>query len=93
MVAPFTAYTAGWPRPPAGGDRPTGKLVGMERAVIIEGARTFRAKRLRINLGKTDVQLRANRRTVRVPPGADPVGFVFTPRRSRQLPSGQRPCA
>lgn len=60
---------------------------------IIEGTRSFRAKRLRINLGKTDVQLRANRRTVNVPPGADPVGFVFTPRRTRQLPSGQRPCA
>jgi cytoskeleton protein RodZ len=60
---------------------------------ILEDARTFRARRLRINLGKTDVQVRANRRTVNVPPGANPVGFEFTPRRTRQLPSGQRPCA
>ena len=60
---------------------------------ILEGARTFRARRLRVNLGKTDVQLRANGRNVEVPPGSDPVGFEFTPRRTRSLPSGQRPCA
>ena len=61
---------------------------------ILDGARTFRGKRLRINLGKTDVQLRVNGRNVRVPPGSDPVGFEFTPpRTTRPLPSGQRPCA
>ena len=60
---------------------------------ILDAARTFRAKRVRINLGKTDVRLRANGRKVEVPPGAEPVGFDFTPRRTRSLPSGQRPCA
>jgi len=60
---------------------------------ILEGGRTFKGKRVRINLGKTDVRLRANGRNVNVPPGADPVGYEFTPRRTRPLPSGQRPCA
>ena len=60
---------------------------------ILEGARTFKGKRVRINLGKTDVRLRSNGRNVNVPPGADPVGYEFTPRRTRPLPSGQRPCA
>src|SRR5215208_5910308 len=59
----------------------------------IEGAQTFRGKRLRVNLGKRDVQLRMNGKPVRVTPGPDPVGFAFTPRRSRELPSGERPCA
>ena len=59
----------------------------------IEGVRTFRGKRLRVNLGKRDVQLRMNGKPVQVTPGPDPVGFAFTPRGSRELPSGERPCA
>jgi cytoskeleton protein RodZ len=59
----------------------------------IDGTQTFRGKRLRVNLGKRDVQLRMNGKPVRVTPGPDPVGFAFTPRGSRELPVGQRPCA
>jgi len=59
----------------------------------IERAQTFRGKRLRVNLGRRDVQLRMNGKPVRVTPGPDPVGFAFTPRRTRELPIGQRPCA
>jgi transcriptional regulator with XRE-family HTH domain len=60
---------------------------------IIDSPQTFRGKRLRVNLGKRDVQLRKNGKAVPVTPGPDPVGFVFTPRSTRELPSGERPCA
>jgi cytoskeleton protein RodZ len=59
----------------------------------IEEPQTFRGKRLRVNLGKRDVRLRKNGEPVEVTPGPDPVGFAFTPRRTRELPIGQRPCA
>jgi cytoskeleton protein RodZ len=58
----------------------------------IDGAQTFRGKRIRVNLGKRDVQLRMNGKPVEVTPGPDPVGFAFTPRGSRELPIGERPC-
>jgi cytoskeleton protein RodZ len=59
----------------------------------IDSAQTFHGKRVRVNLGKRDVQLRMNGKPVQVTPGPDPVGFVFTPRGSRELQSGERPCA
>ena len=59
----------------------------------IDAAQTFRGKRVRVNLGKRDVQLRMNGEQVEVTPGPDPVGFAFTPGGSRELPVGQRPCA
>jgi len=59
----------------------------------IDSAQTFHGKRVRVNLGKRDVQLRMNGKPVQVTPGPDPVGFAFTPRGSRELPSGERPCA
>jgi cytoskeleton protein RodZ len=59
----------------------------------IDSPQTFRGKRVRVNLGKRDVQLRMNGKAVPVTPGPDPVGFVFTPRGSHELPSGERPCA
>jgi cytoskeletal protein RodZ len=59
----------------------------------IDSTQTFRGKRVRVNLGKRDVRLTVNGKAVRVTPGPDPVGFVFTPRGSRELPSGERPCA
>jgi cytoskeleton protein RodZ len=59
----------------------------------IDSAQTFHGKRVRVNLGKRDVQLRMNGKPVQVTPGPDPVGFVFTPRGRRELPSGERPCA
>jgi cytoskeleton protein RodZ len=59
----------------------------------IDSAQTFRGKRVRVNLGKRDVQLTMNGKPVQVTPGPDPVGFAFTPRGSRELPNGERPCA
>jgi cytoskeleton protein RodZ len=59
----------------------------------IDAPETFRGRRIRVNLGKRDVELRVNGEPVEVTPGPDPVGFAFTPRGSRELPSGQRPCA
>ena len=72
-------------------DRGAGTPVLFENT--IDAAETFRGKRLRVNLGKRDVQLRMNGKPVQVTPGPDPVGFAFTPRGSRELPIGERPCA
>jgi cytoskeleton protein RodZ len=69
---------------------------GVDTPVIfentIDSAQTFRGKRLRINLGKRDIQLVMNGRRVEVTPGPDAVGFAFTPRHTRELESGERPC-
>jgi cytoskeleton protein RodZ len=59
---------------------------------IITAPQTFRGKRLRVNLGNTSVEVTRNGRPFEIEPGGEPVGFVFTPRSSRPLPSGQRPC-
>jgi cytoskeleton protein RodZ len=59
----------------------------------IDGPQRFRGKRVRVNLGKRDVQLWVNGKRVKVTPGPDPVGFAFTPGRSRELQNGERPCA
>jgi cytoskeleton protein RodZ len=61
---------------------------------ILDGPRTFRGgRRLRVNLGKTDLQLKVNGKTVAIDPGPEPVGFAFTPRSTKSLPLGDRPCA
>jgi hypothetical protein len=60
---------------------------------IISEAQTFRGKRLRVNLGKTDVQLTKNGKPVSLEPGPNPVGFDFTPRSTKPIPLGERPCA
>jgi helix-turn-helix protein len=59
----------------------------------IDSPRTFHGKRVRVDLGKRDVRLWMNGKRVRVTPGGDPVGFAFTPRHTRELPVGERPCA
>jgi hypothetical protein len=59
----------------------------------IDSPQTFRGKRLRVNLGKTDVEMRKNGKPVAIESGPEPVGFAFTPRGRRALPSGERPCA
>ena len=66
--------------------------------VIYEGPltrpRTFRGRRLRLNLGKTSAAVRVNGRPVDLGGGPNPVGFAFSPgARPRPLPLGQRPCA
>jgi cytoskeleton protein RodZ len=60
---------------------------------ILDAPRTFRGRRLRVNLGKTDVQVTVNGKAVQIQPGPEPVGFAFTPGSQRSLPAGQRPCA
>jgi cytoskeleton protein RodZ len=59
---------------------------------ILDGSQAFRGRRLRVNLGKTDVRLRVNGRLVPLEPGPEPVGFVFRPRSRRPLPPPERPC-
>ena len=59
----------------------------------LDGPKSWVAKRLRVNLGRRAVTLTKNRRRVRIPAGSDPVGFDFTPTRTRELALGQRPCA
>ena len=58
----------------------------------IDSAQTFHGKRLRINLGKRDIELRKNGKPVQVTPGPDATGFAFTPTHTRELDSGERPC-
>ena len=61
---------------------------------ILDGPRTFRGgKLLRVNLGKTDLQVTVNGKQVPIEPGPEPVGFAFTPTSTKSLPLGQRPCA
>jgi hypothetical protein len=48
---------------------------------------------VRVNLGKTDVQVTKNGKQVPLEPGPDPVGFDFTPRSTKSIPLGERPCA
>jgi hypothetical protein len=60
---------------------------------ILDSPRTFRGRRLRVNLGKTDVQVTVNGKAVQIDPGPEPVGFAFTPGSRRSLPLGERPCA
>jgi cytoskeletal protein RodZ len=59
----------------------------------IDGSRTFRGKTLRVNLGKSSIQLTANGKNVPVQQTPNPVGFEFTPKGHKDLPVGQRPCA
>jgi cytoskeleton protein RodZ len=72
-------------------DRGSGKPVLFENT--IDAPQTFRGKVVRVNLGKTDVQMRKNGRPVPISTGPDPVGFQFTVRGRRPLPLGERPCA
>ena len=72
-------------------DRGSGTPVVFEGT--IDTAQRFHGKHVRVNLGKRDVELWKNGKRVQVAPGSDPVGFAFTPRHTRELPLGERPCA
>ena len=71
-------------------DRGAGTPVAFEGT--LEAARTFRGRIVRVNLGKTDVRLTANGRTIPVEVGPEPIGFRFTPRSHRAVPPAKRPC-
>ena len=71
-------------------DRGEGTEVFFEQ--ILTEPRTFRGRRLRVNLGNTSVAVTKNGEPVDVGSGAEPVGFAFTPRSARPLPPAERPC-
>jgi cytoskeleton protein RodZ len=58
----------------------------------IDGYARFRGKRVRILLGKRDVQVWMNMKPVEVTPGGNPIALAFTPRGKRELPQGTGPC-
>jgi len=60
---------------------------------ILTEPQTFRGRRLRVNLGNTSVRVTVNGKQVDTGGGADPIGLALTPRSTRPLPLGQRPCA
>jgi cytoskeleton protein RodZ len=60
---------------------------------ILQEPRTFKEEALRVNLGKTSVELRVNGKPFPLEPAPNPVGFEFDPKGSKELPAGQRPCA
>jgi cytoskeleton protein RodZ len=70
-----------------------GQGTGILYQGTLDGSRTFKGKRLRVNLGKTSVKLRVNGKAVPLAPGPNPAGFEFTPKGRKALPVGQRPCA
>jgi hypothetical protein len=59
----------------------------------IDAPRTWRGRRVRLLLGKRDVRITSNGEPVEVTPGPDPIGFALTPRRAREIPSDEGPCA
>jgi cytoskeletal protein RodZ len=68
---------------------------GVGTPVVYEGTlstpKSWKAKRLRINLGRREVRITVNGKQVKVPPGADPIGFDFRPTHHTVI-TGTRPC-
>jgi cytoskeleton protein RodZ len=60
---------------------------------ILSAPQTFKGRKLRINLGKTSVQLLLNGKPYPTGGGATPVGFEFSSKGSKPLPVAERPCA
>jgi hypothetical protein len=71
-------------------DRGPGTDVIFEEST--EEAQTFRGRRLRMLLGRREVEITMNGEPVDVPAGAEPISFAFTPQGSREVPSDQGPC-
>ena len=72
-------------------DRGAGTPITFEG--VLEEPRVFRGKRVRLNAGRSSVGLTVNGKRVKVAKSGNPIGYDFTPKRTRPLPSGQRPCA
>jgi cytoskeleton protein RodZ len=72
-------------------DRGTGTPVTFEG--VLSKPQTFKGKHVRLNSGRASVTLTVNGKKVSVPKSSDPIGYDITPKRTRPLPSGQRPCA
>jgi cytoskeleton protein RodZ len=61
---------------------------------ILSSARTFKnASQLRANLGKRQVKLTANGKSVPVQPSGDPLGVQVTKTGATEITNGPRPCA
>jgi cytoskeletal protein RodZ len=58
----------------------------------LSSARTFRGRRIRVNLGNPSARLTVNGRRVALE-GPGPFGFDMRPDRVREIPVGERPCA
>ena len=69
---------------------------GRGTPVLFQGitahALRFKGRHLRVNAGSTRAGLFANGKRVQVAPGPQSIGFDFTPRRTRPIPPGLRPC-
>jgi cytoskeleton protein RodZ len=71
-------------------DRGAGTPVIFENT--IDAPQSWRGRRLRVLLGKRDLQVTTNGKRVEITPGADPIGFIFTPGKSREVPPAGQPC-
>ena len=56
----------------------------------LDSSRNFKAKRVRLNLGKTSAKLTANGKPVPLEPSPTPVGYDVTPTKVQPLEAGQR---
>jgi helix-turn-helix protein len=72
-------------------DKGIGTNVVYEGTLV--GPKSWKARHLRVNLGRRAVRITVNGKRVSVPAGSDPIGFDFRPRSQRMLRLGQRPCA
>lgn len=70
---------------------------GPDTEIVFEGtldsSRSFKGKRVRLNLGKTSAKLTANGKAVPLEPLPTPVGYDVTPTKVQPLEAGERPCA
>ena len=68
---------------------------GVGTPVVYEGTlagpKSWKAKHLRINLGRRAVRITVNGKAVKVPAGSDPIGFDFRPNHHSVI-TGTRPC-
>lgn len=71
-------------------DDGAGNIVFQE---TIDKPKTFTGKTVRINMGRAAGTVEANGELVKIPEGPDPVGYEFTPGKSKPIPLGERPCA
>jgi cytoskeleton protein RodZ len=54
---------------------------------------TFKGKKIRINLGKSSVELQLNGKPFPIEQTPNAIGYEFSPTGQKELPGGQRPCA
>ncbi|MBX5468298.1 MAG: helix-turn-helix domain-containing protein [Thermoleophilaceae bacterium] len=64
--------------------------------LVFEGTigvpRSWRGRHLRLNLGRTSATVTVNGERLSIPQGPSPVGYDITPKETKPLPPGRRPC-